>query len=106
MITTVRHSYPYNIPDHYIQLSLLVCSLPTKPLSMQASIFGSCPKPGQIGRVAAGRASSVKIGDEGGGLLISLDGVPPTQIVGVSASDIPLHHEVQKKISSGTGSFG
>jgi len=35
--------------------------------------------------------------DEGGGLLISLDGVPPTQIVGVSASDIPLHDEVQKK---------
>jgi len=56
---------------------------------MQANIFGACPKPGQIGRVAAGRASSVKMGgDHGGGSLISPDGVAPSRIVGVSASDI------------------
>jgi len=30
---------------------------------MHAGIFGACPKPGLIGRVAAGRAS----GDEGDG---------------------------------------
>ena len=30
------------------------------PLCMQASIFGARPKPGQTGRVAAVRASSVK----------------------------------------------
>jgi len=28
---------------------------------MQPSIFGACPKPGYIGRVAAGRASGVKL---------------------------------------------
>jgi len=32
----------------------------TKPLSMQASISGACPKPGKIGRVAAERASGIK----------------------------------------------
>ena len=36
----------------------------------------------------AGRASSVKMGHEGGGLLVSPDGVAPSRIVGVSASDI------------------
>jgi len=39
-------------------------------------------------RVAAERASGVKMGDDGVGLLISLDGVAPTRIVGVSASVI------------------
>jgi len=29
---------------------------------MQSSIFGACPKPGYSGRVAAGRASGVKMG--------------------------------------------
>jgi len=28
---------------------------------MQASIFGACPKPGQIGKVVPGRASGIKI---------------------------------------------
>jgi len=38
--------------------------------------------------------------------LLSLDGVSPCQMVGVSASvNLPLHHEVQK-FSSGTGSPG
>ena len=37
----------------------------TKPLGIQASISGACPKQGQIGRVAAGRASSTKIGGWG-----------------------------------------
>jgi len=34
----------------------------TKPLGMQASVLGACPKPGKIGTVAAGRASGIKIG--------------------------------------------
>jgi len=38
--------------------------------------------------------------------LVSLDGVAPSQMVGVSASvNLPLHHKV-KKFSSGTGSPG
>jgi len=38
--------------------------------------------------------------------LVSLDGVAPSRMVGVSASvNLPLHHEVQK-FSSGTGSPG
>jgi len=53
------------------------------PLGMQTSIFGACPKPGLIGRAAAERASGVKMGDEGGGSLISPDGVAPSRIVGV-----------------------
>jgi len=53
---------------------------------MQASIFGVCPKPVQSGRVAAGKASGVKMGDDGGGSLISADGVTPSRMVGVSAS--------------------
>jgi len=37
-------------------------------------------------------------------LLLSLDGVVPSQMVGVSASvNLPLHHKAQK-FSSGTGS--
>jgi len=40
------------------------------------------------------------------GTLVSLDGVAPSQMVGVSASvNLPLHHKVQK-FSSGTGSPG
>jgi len=43
-------------------------------------------------------------GIDGGGSLISPDGVVPTRIVGVSASCYPAqHHKVQKKLSSGTG---
>jgi len=35
--------------------------------------------------------------------LVSLDGMAPSRMVGVSASvDLPLHHKVQK-FSSGTG---
>ena len=36
----------------------------------------------------AGSASGMKWGDDGGGLLISPDGVVPSRIVSVSASDI------------------
>jgi len=46
-----------------------------------------------------------KCRDGGGGhwLLVSLDGVAPSRIVGVSASvNLPLHHKVQK-FSYGTG---
>ena len=49
------------------------------------------------------RASGVKMGGDGDGLLISLDGVAPSWMVGVSACYLPLHHKVQEKISSGTG---
>jgi len=56
---------------------------------MQASIFGACPKPGQSGRIATGKASGVKLGgDDGDGSLISPDGVVPSRVVGVSASVI------------------
>jgi len=52
------------------------------------------------------RESGVKMGGDGGGSLVSLDGVAPSRMVGVSASvNIPLHHKVQK-ISSSTGSPG
>jgi len=47
---------------------------------MQASVFGACPEPGFIGRVASGRASGVKKGDDGGGSLISTDGVAPMRL--------------------------
>jgi len=47
--------------------------------------------------VAAGRVSGVKVGDDGGGLLISPDGLAASRMVGVSASVyLPLHHKVQK----------
>jgi len=76
-------------------------------LGMQASIFGACPKPGYNERVVAGRASGVKMGDDGCGLLISLDGVAPNRTVGVSASVIfRCITKVQEKISSGTVSPG
>jgi len=60
----------------------------SKPLGMQASIFGACPKPGYIGRVATGRASNVKMRDDGDASLISPVGVAPCRMVGVSASVI------------------
>ena len=45
--------------------------------------------------------------DDGGGSLISPDGVAPGQMVGVSASVIfSCTMKVQKKIFSGTGSPG
>jgi len=34
---------------------------------MQSSIFDACLKPGKSGRVAAGRASGVKMGGDDGG---------------------------------------
>jgi len=42
----------------------------------------------KVGRVAAGRASGIKMGDDGCGLLISSDGVALSRVVGVSASVI------------------
>jgi len=69
----------------------------TKPLGMRASTFGACPKPGYSGRVVAGRASDVKMGDDGGGLLISPIGEAPSWMVGVSASVIfPCSIKIQK----------
>jgi len=44
--------------------------------------------------------------DGGGGQLVSLDGVAPSRMVGVSASvNLPLNHNIQK-FSSGIGSPG
>jgi len=44
-------------------------------------------------------------GDDGGGSLISPDGVTPSWW-SMPSCYLPLHHKVQKKISSGTGSPG
>jgi len=49
----------------------------------------------------AGRASGAKMGGDGGGLLISPEGVAPSRMVCLCY--LPMHHKVQKKISSGTG---
>ena len=46
-----------NVDSIYL---LVFKSVSTMPLGMQASIFGVCPKPGESGRVATGRASGVK----------------------------------------------
>jgi len=64
----------------------------------------------------AGRASGTKMGGDGGEPLISSYRVVSSRIVIVSVpvifsctmkfSYLPLHNEVQKKISSGTGSPG
>jgi len=48
--------------------------------------------------------SPVKMGGWWRWALVSLDGVAPSRMVGVSASvNLPVHHKVQK-FSSGTGS--
>jgi len=52
------------------------------------ALFGACPRPGQIGRDAAERAFSVKMGDDGGWGTDSPDGVASRRIVGASASVI------------------
>jgi len=54
----------------------------------------------------AGRASGVKMGDEGGGSLISPDGVAPIQMVSVSASVVFPCTIKGQKIASSTGSPG
>ena len=45
------------------------------------------PSQDKLKDLRAGRASGVKMGDDGGGSLISLDGVVPSRIISVSASD-------------------
>ena len=53
-----------------------------------------------------GHPAYKKWGDSGRWVLVSVDGVAPSRMVGVSASvNLPLHHKVQK-FSSGTGSPG
>jgi len=72
---------------------------------MQASIFGACPKPGQIGRFTAGRASGVKMKKDEGGSPISPDGVQPSQIVSMSAYVIfPCTIKSRISFPSSTGS--
>jgi len=56
---------------------------------MQSSISGACLKPRQIGRVAAGRASGIQLGDDGGGGIDGADGVASSRIVGILASSSP-----------------
>jgi len=41
----------------------------------------------------AGRASGIKMGDDGGGLLIGPDGVAPSWMVNVCLCYLPLHHK-------------
>jgi len=51
-----------------------------------------------------GHPACKKYGDGRGGALVSLDGVAPSRMVGVSASvNLTLHHKVQK-FFFGTGS--
>jgi len=55
------------------------------------------PVPSQVG-VVAGRACGIKMGDDGGGPLISPVGVAPSQMVRVSASVIfPCTIKVQRR---------
>ena len=55
----------------------------------------------------AGRASRVKMGDDGGGSQISLGGVAPIRMVGVFACVVfPCTIKSRRKFSSGTGSPG
>ena len=61
------------------------CVLAT-PLGMQASIFCACSKPGYSGRVAAGRASDVKMEEWWRWIADWPDGVAPTWIVRMSVS--------------------
>ena len=44
----------------------------------------------------AGRASGIKMGDDGSGSLISPDVVAPIQIVGVCLCYLPLHHSLEE----------
>jgi len=67
------------------------------PPGMQSSIFGACPKPGYIGKVVAGRASGIKLGDDGGRGIDGPDWVASSQIVGTLASIIifSMPHKIQ-----------
>jgi len=58
----------------------------TKPLDMQPAYL--VPLPSQDWEGCGARASGIKMGDDGGGSLISLDKVAASQIVCVSASVI------------------
>jgi len=61
----------------------------------------------KLGRLWQEGHPAQKWGDNGGGSLISPDGLVPIHIVAVSASCyLPLHYKLQKKISSGIGSPG
>jgi len=74
---------------------------------MQASIFLCLSQAGINWKGCGRKGIRRKNGRINGGSLIGPDGVAPSRIVGVSASCYPpLHHKVQKKISSGTGSPG
>jgi len=60
----------------------------TKHWVCKPALFGACPKPGQIRRVAAERAFGVKWGDDGGRGSDSPDGVASGWIIGASGSVI------------------
>jgi len=70
----------------YTERILVKFVLPSQWVCKPAK-FGAYPKPGQIGRVATGRAFSVKWGMMGRGT-VSSDGVASTRTVGASASVI------------------
>jgi len=91
---------PYHILCCYTKL--------TKPLGVQASIFGACPKPDKLGGLQQERHLAQKRGDDGAGSLISRDGVTRSQTVGASASLIfPCTIKPRRRlvnVSSGIGS--
>jgi len=70
----------------YTEWILVKFVLPSQ-LVCKPATFGAYPKPGQIGRVAAGRAFGVKWGNDGAGTVIS-GGVASTRTVGASVSII------------------
>jgi len=70
---------------------------------MQASIFGACSKSEQIGRVVARKVSGVKMGNDGGESLISLDGVVPRRMVVCLLLTCSLASQVQKFSSGSSG---
>jgi len=63
------------------------------PLVHKPSYLVSVPSQDKVG--VAGRTSGVKMGDDGGGSLISPDGVSPTRMVGVYLCYLPLHQPEQ-----------
>ena len=77
---------------------------------MQASIFGAYPKPGKIGRVVAGRASSIKmVGMAEKGAPISLNGVaihPDCWCLPVLSSFCTRKFRRWQNVPSGTSSPG
>jgi len=66
---------------------------------MQTSIFATVPSQAKVGGLWTGTASGIKMGDVGGGLLISVDGVALIRMLSVQCVCVcypALHHKSQK----------